>query len=374
MPTPNGYPIVLTSDRTLMSEYGGGVFLGFSACLPKGTVPDKVYYSLLCPSIEVNKDGTVDLAPCGMRKIQSALLDQGFTTNDIVVAHPDYLDKVVGPNTKIIGCTENDPLGIGPATSTFTQIFGGEPQMRIKFQELVHDPVVEKYHPKIIVGGPGAWQLVDPEVRKKAGIDCVVVGEAERVIASLFRKVLAGEEIPGLVMGEVTPIEEIPQLKYCTIDGIIEIARGCGRGCEFCVPQLQKYRCIPVENILKDVDVVVKGGRQPLLHAEDVMRYGAKTIEVDEEKVVGLFRAVKNRPGVTRVSISHFALASVASAPKAVEQISEIIELDKKKWLGGQTGVESGSPAIMSRYMAGKCRPFTVRPMAGNSSKWVPDT
>lgn len=40
-----GYKIVLTADRTLMSEYGGRVvFLGFSACVPKGLIPDWLYY------------------------------------------------------------------------------------------------------------------------------------------------------------------------------------------------------------------------------------------------------------------------------------------------------------------------------------------
>ena len=42
-----GFKIVLTADRTLMSEYSGGIFLGFSACVPKGLIPDKLYFSLL---------------------------------------------------------------------------------------------------------------------------------------------------------------------------------------------------------------------------------------------------------------------------------------------------------------------------------------
>jgi hypothetical protein len=38
-------------------------------------------------------------------------------------AHPDHIDKTVGPQTRIIGLTENDPLGLGPATSTFAQVW-----------------------------------------------------------------------------------------------------------------------------------------------------------------------------------------------------------------------------------------------------------
>jgi len=57
--TKSCYKIVLTTDRILMSEYHGGLFLGFSACLPNGLISDRLYFSLLCPSVEVNKDGSV---------------------------------------------------------------------------------------------------------------------------------------------------------------------------------------------------------------------------------------------------------------------------------------------------------------------------
>jgi hypothetical protein len=73
-----GYKIVLTADRTLMSEYLGGIFLGFSACAPKGLVPDWLYFSMLCPFVPVNEDGSVKYAPCGTRKVEAALLNHGF--------------------------------------------------------------------------------------------------------------------------------------------------------------------------------------------------------------------------------------------------------------------------------------------------------
>ncbi len=97
-----GYKVVLTADRTLMSEYAGGIFLGFSACIPKGLVPDKFYFSLFCPSVPVNNDGSSKYAPCGIRKTESILLNNGFSRDEVIVAHPDYLDKVVGENTRVI--------------------------------------------------------------------------------------------------------------------------------------------------------------------------------------------------------------------------------------------------------------------------------
>jgi hypothetical protein len=126
----HGYKIVLTADRTLMSEYAGGIFLGFTACVPRGLIPDKFYFSIFCPSVPVNDDGSAKYAPCGLRKTEAQLLNNGFSREDIIVAHPDYLDKAVGENTRVIGINETDPLGIGPATSTFTQLFSlGEAYM-----------------------------------------------------------------------------------------------------------------------------------------------------------------------------------------------------------------------------------------------------
>ena len=357
--TNNGYKIVLTADRTLMSEYRGGIFFGFSACVPKGLIPDRLYFSLLSPSVEVNEDGSVKYAPCGIRKIEAALLDYGFDRDDIVVAHPEHLQKLVGPETKVVGVSETDPLGIGPATSSFTQIFGEEAYMPIKFKELLRHPAIHRFKPKIVVGGPGAWQLEDEEVRRELGINCVIVGEGEKTAGPIFEKAINGEELPGVAQGQVVAEEEIPIIKDPTICGVIEIARGCGRGCKFCVPTLQRYRCLPIEHILKEVEVNLRAGRQPLLHAEDVLRYKAKGIEINKEAVIKLFRTVCDYPGVEGAAISHFSLSSVAAAPDVVEEISNILRLEERgAWLGGQTGMETGSPKLMRMHMAGKCKPF----------------
>jgi radical SAM superfamily enzyme YgiQ (UPF0313 family) len=355
----NGYRIVLTADRTLMSEYHGGLFLGFSACVPKGLISDRLYFSLLCPSVDVNRDGSVKYAPGGTRKVEATLLNYGFQREDIIVAHPEHIDKVVGPNTKVVGITETDPLGIAPATSSFTGLLGGEAYMAIKFRELLNHPAIKRYKPKIVVGGPGAWQLENEGVRKEFGIDCVVVGEGEKVVGPIFEKAVNGETLPEIIRGEVVPEEEIPTIKCPTVCGIVEIARGCGRGCAFCVPTLQIYRCLSLEHILKEVEVNLRAGRQPLLHAEDVLRYKAKGFKVNKEAVINLFRTVQNHPGVKMTSQSHIALSSVLDAPDVIEEISNILGLDEKApWTAAQTGIETGSPKLIKMHMAGKCKPF----------------
>jgi radical SAM superfamily enzyme YgiQ (UPF0313 family) len=354
-----GFRVVLTADRTLMSEYNGGIFLGFSACVPHGLIPDKLYFSLLCPSVPVNSDGSAKYAPCGTRKIEATLLTNGFKREDVIVAHPDYLEKVIGPNTKILCITENDPLGLGPATSTFRQLFGGEAYMTLKFKEILNNPAVQTYKPQIVVGGAGAWQLEEEKTRKTLGIDCVIIGEGEKAINPLFDKAVFGAQLPELVRGSVVEEPDIPTIQGGTIDGIIEIARGCGRGCAFCVPTLQRYRCRSIESILKEVEVNLQAGRRPLLHAEDVLRYKANGFQINEESVKELFSAVASHPGVNSVGISHFALSSVASAPNLIKDISEILAGSKdNSWMSGQCGIETGSPRLIRQLMAGKAKPF----------------
>jgi radical SAM superfamily enzyme YgiQ (UPF0313 family) len=186
-----------------------------------------------------------------------------------------------------------------------------------------------------------------------------VVGESEKVVGYLFESAADGKELPKVVHGDVVETEEIPQIKEATIDGIIEVARGCGRDCDFCLPTLQRYRCIPIKNILKEVKVNLRPGRRPLLHAEDVLRYKAKGLEVNPEAVVELFKTVRHYPGVKAVAMSHFALSSVASAPEVVEEISNILGANKNGgWLSGQTGLETGSPRLIEANMKGKCKPF----------------
>jgi radical SAM superfamily enzyme YgiQ (UPF0313 family) len=354
-----GIPVVLTADRTLMSNYVGGMFLGFSSCVPAGFIPPYWYFKIFCPPVEVSKEGAALQAPYGIRKIEAALLNYGFNEKDLMVVSPDHLFQAIGSETKVIGITETDPLGIRPATTTFRGVFGGLPMMAAKFLEILYHLRLSKFKPKIIVGGPGAWQLEREGIRRWLGVDSVVIGEGDLVAPLLFEKAVKGKKLPGLVYGDPVPEEEIPLIRRPTVCGLVEIARGCGRGCKFCTPTLKSFRCQPIDYILKEVEINVRS-KNPyiLLHAEDVIRYKAKGLRINSDAVLNLFKAVKTYPGVAQVEISHFAISSVASAPNVVEGISEILELDAKNWLSGQVGIETGSPRMIKQHMLGKCKPF----------------
>jgi len=348
--------IVLTADRSLMSEYNKHVFLGFAACAPR-FIPGWLYTKIFCPPVK-EENGRVKYGHCGQRKIEASLLNNGFSEKDVAVVRPDKLDRVVDNKTKVLCITTHDPLGLGPASTTFSDLGGRETFTSLYFRKLITDPIIKKYNLKVIVGGSGAWQLTDERIMAKLGIDCVVVGEGEITAVNIIEKALNGAQIPFIIQGEVVPLEQIPVIRNPTLNGIIEICRGCGRGCRFCNPTMLSFRCQPIDKIMEEARLNVDAGNGVLFHAEDVLRYNAKGFVPNEIAVLKLFSDVKKL--TDNIGISHFAHASVASKPSLVEKLSELMDVGSKKcpFLSGQVGIETGSPRMVAKYMKGKAKPF----------------
>lgn len=376
-----GYKVVLTSDRTLMSEYNNNEFIGFAACAP-GFLPGFLYKSLFCPSVPCS-EGIPAFTHCGLRKIEASLLVNGFSEEEVVVGHPEKLNKVIDKDTKVIGITTNDPLGLGPASSTFSSLTGRETYTAYYFRKLVTNKLIRKHNLKVIVGGPGSWQLEDERIRAELGIDCLFHGEGELIAPELFHKALNGEDLPKIAHGDVVPADKIPAIKNPTVNGLVEIARGCGRGCKFCNPTMAKVRYQSLEKILEEVKINVRAHKKRgvILHAEDVLRYKAKGVIPNEEEVLKLFREVKKI--TSDIGISHFALASVVAKPALIKKLSELLEVGSSRllWYSGQTGIETGSPELAGRHLVGKAKPFKIRDWPWvvreafqvlKDNKWIP--
>ena len=366
--------IVLTAPATEMSNHHGKEFLGFGTCSPPTVAPSWFIKMFFYPKIRC-KNGEVTQAPYGLRKIEALLIDAGF---DVVTVHPydieEYLDEA-----KVVGISVMDPLGFGPVSVTFSAILGGDPSTRIEFINLMKK--IESYDIKVIVGGPGAWQFEWDEYWKSK-IDCIVIGEGEYVVVDLFRRALNGEKLPKIVRGKPTRVEDIPTIKKPSINGLIEISRGCGRGCKFCSETLKVRRDIPIDKIVEEAKICVNETKGVILHAEDVLLYGCKDPKFipNEEKVLKLFRAV--REVSEHIGVSHCSLAAVVAKPSVVEGISEIVGVgDRVNMFGVQTGLETGSERLMEMHMHGKCLPFHPRewPEVAESAfaimhdnRWIP--
>ena len=111
MPENGGVPIVLTASTIEMSDFNLNPFIAFSGGFPKFLVRKKLY-----PPVPFNPDGTAKFAPYGLRKVESLLIEE-FGEEKIVTVYPTNLHRFIGPETKIVGISTMDPLGIGFVSS-----------------------------------------------------------------------------------------------------------------------------------------------------------------------------------------------------------------------------------------------------------------
>src|SRR5208283_1326388 len=103
-----------------------------------------------------------------------------------------------------------------------------------------------KPHLKIIVGGPGSWQIGKKGLQDEWLIDTLVDGEAEDIVVPLFEQALRGDPLPRHVEGQSPELSRIPRIKHRSTFGAVEITRGCGRGCQFCSVALRAGKSIPL--------------------------------------------------------------------------------------------------------------------------------
>ena len=96
-----GKRIVLTADRSLMTNYRGNFLYGFIACGPYELVPEFVFDKLFCPSVETDKNtGEIKVAQCGLRRIESALIRE-YDKSEVFLAHPEMLKNVLDHKPKL---------------------------------------------------------------------------------------------------------------------------------------------------------------------------------------------------------------------------------------------------------------------------------
>jgi radical SAM superfamily enzyme YgiQ (UPF0313 family) len=352
--------VVLTADRTLMSNYHNNEFLGFGTCAPPNFIPEWLYSYLFFPQLKT-MSGHPCQAPYGLRKTEAQLLKEGFHVETV---SPKNLGIYL-PDAKVLGIHTMDPFGLGPASTTLASIFKKEPYLAKHFRSLLTSPVIEKAKQKglkVIVGGPGAWQFRYRErAAKDLGIDCVVEGEAENIIGKIFKGAIEGEAIASHYeagVGEAPTLEEIPDIVQPSVNGLVEIGRGCCRGCQFCNVTLRPLRWYPIEKIDRELSVNVNAGNTgACIHSEDVMLYGSKSTTPNEEKLLQLHELVTKK--CTGISWSHCSLAAVASKPNILKKLSELI-LQNQTWWGAEVGIETGSAEIAKKIMPAKAHPFNA--------------
>lgn len=362
-----GYEIVLTTDRTMISNHHGREFLGFLATGPAYKVPEKLWLWLAAPKVKVDRDGRPREAPYGMRKVEAKLLEAGFKA---AIIDPDHLHKHVD-TMKILMLGHHDYFAYGPPSSEWWSLTGREPINRRSFIKLMESPVMKRIREKgvkIIAGGPAAWQwLWELEFWKKWGITTVIDGEVERVIIDIVEKALAGDELPQYIYvgpKDSPSIEEIPVIKGASVNGLVEIMRGCPRRCRFCSVTLRPLRHIPLDKIIKEIRVNLRAGiKGVILHSEDIFLYGSENVLVKPDPVIKLHERVIREIGEKGgFAWSHASLSAIKYAEEKHRLISrlmwDIVLTGNRNYIGVEVGIETGSPELAKKIMYRKSAPY----------------
>jgi radical SAM superfamily enzyme YgiQ (UPF0313 family) len=365
---PDGFKIVLTASETEISDFKNNPFIAFTGSFSHG-MPLWTSRTYLFPPPPVENCRS-KFAPYGLRKIEASLLDGGFSEEDIITVIPDDLNKVIGPNTKVIGISSMDPLGLAYVSFTYSTFLGwGElPENLHAFQKIFRTKALKKYKPKVIVGGAGAWQI-GPQARKILGIDTVILGEGDEIAIEIFKKAVNGEPLPETIKASRSaPLERIPTIKKAAVHGIVEVSRGCGRNCQFCAPTMRLRRDIPMEKIIEEVRVNIDNGNSLItLATEDVFLYqyqrGSK-FHPNALAVYDLMKNIVSVPGVKAVQPAHISLAPAMVEPEMISELTEVMQdyclyhYKGHPIITAETGIETGSTRLIAKYMRGKCLPY----------------
>jgi len=358
-----GYDIVITTDRTMMSNHHGKEFLGFLATGPAIGVPEKLWMWLAAPKPRVDEEGRPIEAPYGLRKVEAKLIDAGYRA---AIIDPDHIGRYLD-TMKVLLIGHHDFFAYCPPSSEWWMLTGKEPVNRVSFKNFMESPVIRKAKEKgvkIIVGGPAAWQwLWELGSWRKWGVDTVIDGEAERVIVDLVEKALNNEPLPDYIyVGpyDSPSIDEIPVIKGASVNGLVEIMRGCPRGCKFCSVTLRPLRFIPLDKILEEIKVNLSHGvKGAILHSEDVLLYGGDGVKPRPEPLLKLHNEVRKLvPG--ELAWSHVSLAAVKYAEEKHRLVSRIMDivLTGQSFIGVEVGIETGSPRLAKIIMPAKSAPY----------------
>jgi hypothetical protein len=382
-PRSGGRRIVLTAPLTETIDHAGYFIQMSMASLPmwlEGIINRKYPK---WRELEYNDDGTARYMPAGVRVLEASLLRR-FSADDIACCYPADLDAFIGPETRIVAVSTHNPLGVTFAAGVYTSIFGARSQPINSYyaRELFMAIKTSRWRGnfQVVVGGSGGWQITQTNAYDDLGVDCVVEGRSESTDAlDLFARALQGQPLPRQVdVAHPKHRDEFIFPDKRTTFGVVEMTTGCGRRCQFCVPDLNPQIDMPKHRILAAVRANVRdGNKQISLATEDMFIWGQVHTDTpfyfpNREALVDLYSAVVDTPGVEQHVLSHSTIAPAVVDPILIEQLSATL-LDKspihipllsthpqKKALVPLIGLETGSLRLAKQVMPGKGVPFPI--------------
>ena len=382
-PGDGGRLIVLTAPLTETIDHAGYFIQMALASMPMRmeAVINQKYPKWR--EVERVPDGSARYMPAGVRLVEASLLRE-FPAEDVACCYSDDLPQFVGPRTRVVGVSTHNPLGVTFAAGVYASVFGSSRETinahyaKELFRALRESPYRSSF--QVMVGGSGGWQISQTDSYQELGVDCVVDGRSESAqVLELFHRAIRGESLPRFV--EVRHPESREALltpARRTTFGVVEMTTGCGRRCQFCLPDLNPQIDFAKDKILEAVRSNVREGNDLIsLATEDMfiwgqVRTGTPFYFPNREALVNLFTEVVNTPGVNHHLLSHSTMAPAVVDPKLIAQLSTAL-LDKSpiklplvsthpeaRILSPLVGLETGSVRMAKQIMPGKSAPFPI--------------
>jgi Radical SAM superfamily len=383
VPADGGKLIILTAPLTESIDHAGFFIQMALASIPQWLefVLNKKYPKWR--EVEHNDDGSARYMPAGVRVLEKSLLRE-YSADEVVACFPDDLDRFIGPKTRIVAVSTHNPLGVTFAAGVYTSIYGSSKEplnsiySRVMFDKIKSSPYRKNF--QVVVGGSGGWQITQTNAFEDLGVDCVAEGRSESTDAlALFRKAVAGEALPREIkLLHPTTRDAILFPDKRTTFGVVEMTTGCGRRCQFCVPDLNPQIDMPKARIMDAVRANVRQGNKVIsLATEDMFIWGQVHTDTpfffpNREALVDLYSEIVNTPGVESHLLSHCTIAPFVVDPKLIRQLSEVllpkspIHLPRlsthpqKKALVPLIGLETGSVRMAKQIMPSKGVPFSI--------------
>lgn len=351
MPADPGYSLVLTADQTLMASHTL-LLDGMLAASQTTSTPPALTRGVLLPAAPHDR-GQARLAPLGVRRVQAALLRDGFEAGELAVADEAHLTGVIGPATRLLAIGAGEPCGLGMNSTTMAGVAGGRIWPQALFERVLRRArqllQAAGSEARIVVGGPGAWQLAqDPERLVALGVDHVVTGYCEAGIAAQFRQLLAGDDLPPVLSGQPPAAADIPPIRGAATMGALELSRGCGLGCDFCTLSRIPMGHLPTETILADATTNLAAGNPNLsLLSEDFLRYGGQGVNCRPEALLELLRQLRRFP-VRLLQVDHVNAASVARyTDDQLRELHDLLAGDRHGLVWVNIGIESAAGELL---------------------------